>query len=149
MMERVMKTARPIELSSEQRIELDAMVRSQTLEVRAVRRAQIVLLAADGMGNREIAAALGIGRVQVGRWRERFVQGGVAAIKDDLPRSGRKPRIDRAEIVRLTTQTTPEAATHWSTRTLAKTAGVSDTTVLRIWQANGLKPHLIERKFSS
>ncbi|MGF6931257.1 DNA-binding NarL/FixJ family response regulator [Paraburkholderia sp. UCT70] len=56
-----MKTARPIELSSEQRIKLEAMARSQTLEVRAVRRAQIVLLAADGMGNREIAAALGIG----------------------------------------------------------------------------------------
>ena len=139
-----MKTARPIELSSEQRIELERMVRSQTLEVRAVRRAQIVLLAADGMGNREIAAALGIGRVQVGRWRERFVQGGVVAIEDDLPRSGRKPRVDRAEIVRLTTQTTPEAATHWSTRTLARKAGVSDTTVLRIWQANGLKPHLVE-----
>src|SRR5471030_1721801 len=143
-MERVMKTARPIELSSKQRIELERMVRSQTLEVRAVRRAQIVLLAADGMGNREIAAALGVGRVQVGRWRERFVQGGVAAIEDDLPRSGRKPRVDRAEIVRLTTQTTPEAATHWSTRTLARKAGVSDTTVLRIWQANGLKPHLVE-----
>jgi DNA-binding CsgD family transcriptional regulator len=93
-MERVMKTARPIELSSKQRIELERMVRSQTLEVRAVRRAQIVLLAADGMGNREIAAALGIGRVQVGRWRERFVQGGVAAIEDDLPRSGRKPRVE-------------------------------------------------------
>src|SRR5471032_2227656 len=143
-MERVMKTARPIELSSKQRIELERMVRSQTLEVRAVRRAQIVLLAADGMGNREIAAALGVGRVQVGRWRERFVQGGVAAIEDDLPRSGRKPRVDRAEIVRLTTQTMPEAATHWSTRTLARKAGVSDTTVLRIWQANGLKPHLVE-----
>ena len=72
-----MKTAKPIELSSEQRIELERMVRSKTLEVRAVRRAQIVLLAADGMGNREIAAALGIGRVQVGRWRNRFVEGGV------------------------------------------------------------------------
>src|ERR1700682_4091407 len=142
--ELVMKTARLIELSNEQRIKLEEMVRSQTLEVRAVRRAQIVLLAADGLGNREIAAALGIGRVQVGRWRERFIQGGVVAIEGDLPRSGRKPRVDRAEIVRLTTQTTPEAATHWSTRTLAKKAGVSDTTVLRIWQANGLKPHLVD-----
>jgi transposase len=139
-----MKTARLIELSNEQRIKLEEMVRSQTLEVRAVRRAQIVLLAADGLGNREIAAALGIGRVQVGRWRERFIQGGVVAIEGDLPRSGRKPRVDRAEIVRLTTQTTPEAATHWSTRTLAKKAGVSDTTVLRIWQANGLKPQLVD-----
>jgi len=139
-----MKTARLIELSDEQHIKLEEMVRSQTLEVRAVRRAQIVLSAADGMGNREIAAALGIGRVQVGRWRERFIQGGVVAIEGDLPRSERKPRVDRAEIVRLRTQTTPEAATHWSTRTLAEKAGVSDTTVLRIWQANGLKPHLVD-----
>jgi hypothetical protein len=68
----------------------------------------------------------------------------VAAIEDDLPRSGRNSRIDSAEIVRLTTQTTPEAATLWSTRTLATKAGISDTTVLRIWQTNGLKPHLVD-----
>jgi transposase len=68
----------------------------------------------------------------------------VGAIEADLPRSGRKPRIDATEIVRLTTQSTPEAATHWSTRTLAAKAGISDTSVLRIWQANGLKPHRIK-----
>ena len=74
------------------------MVRSQALEVSAVRRAQIALLAADGVRNREIAAAVGIEGIQVGRKRERFVHGGVEAIEDDPPRSGRKPRVDRAEI---------------------------------------------------
>jgi transposase len=68
----------------------------------------------------------------------------VEAIVADLPRSGRKPRIDAAEIVRMTTQMKPEGATHWSTRKLAAQLGISDTTVLKVWQANGLKPHLVE-----
>jgi transposase len=139
-----MKRAKTIELSSEQRSELERMVRSQTIGVRTARRAQIVLLAAAGLGNREIAQALNIGRGQVGCWRERFIRGGLQAIQADLPRNGRKRRIDAAEIVRLTTQTTPEGATHWSTRSLAVKAGISDTSVLRIWQANGLKPHRVE-----
>lgn len=57
---------------------------------------------------------------------------------------GRKPRIDAAAIVRLTTQTTPQAATHWSARTLVAEAGISNTSVLRIWRANGLKPHRVQ-----
>jgi hypothetical protein len=71
------------------------------------------------------------------------VEGGLAAIERDLRRSGRKPQVDAAEIVRRTTQTLPVAATHWSTRTLAKEMGVSDSTVLRVWRAHGLKPHLV------
>jgi transposase len=109
-----------------------------------VRRARIVLLAADGVGNHEIARRLEVSRGQVIAWRERFAKGGVAAIESDLPRSGRKPTIDAAEIVRMTTQTTPEGATHWSTRKLAAKLGISDTTVLKVWRANGLKPHLVE-----
>jgi transposase len=61
-----------------------------------------------------------------------------------LPRSGRKPRINAGKLVRLTTQSTPEGATHWSTRRLAAKVGISDSSVLRIWRANGLKPHLVE-----
>lgn len=139
-----MKRGTPISLTDEQRAELERRVRSQTLDVRAVRRAQIVLLAADGLGNREIARELGIGRIQAGCWRDRFAVGGLVAIEGDLPRSGRKPRIDAAEIVRVTTQTTPEGATHWSTRKLAAQLGISDSTVLKVWRTNGLKPHLVE-----
>jgi len=111
-----MNQGTPITLTDEQRVELERRVRSQTLDARSVRRARIVLLAADGVGNHEIARRLEISRGQVIAWRNRFAEGGVAAIESDLPRSGRKPTIDAAEIVRLTTQTTPEGATHWSTR---------------------------------
>jgi hypothetical protein len=102
-----MKTAMAIVVSDEQRAVLESMVRSQTIDVRAARRARIVLLAGQGMGDREIARELGVGRIQVARWRARFADGGVGAIQADLPRSGRKRRIDAAEIVRVTTQRVP------------------------------------------
>ena len=139
-----MRTARSIELTDAQRRQLQRWVKSNTVSVRLARRAKIVLLAAGGMDNREVAAALDIGRLQAGRWRNRFAQDGLPGIERDLPRSGRKRQIDVAEIVRLTTQTIPAGATHWSTRRLGQKAGVSDTSVLRIWQANGLKPHLVK-----
>jgi transposase len=121
------------------------LAHSNTTEVRLARRASIVLLAADGLDNHKIGEILGIGRIQAGRWRERYAVGGLKAIEQDLPRGGRKPKVDPAEIVRLTTQTKPEAATQWSTRTLAAVAGVSDTTIQRIWKAHGLKPHQVKR----
>ena len=139
-----MRKASTIELTSEQRRQLERWARSNTAEVRLARRALIILRAAEGLDNHTIAAELGIGRIQVGRWRERFAQGGIEAIESDLPRSGRKARVDVAQIVHVTTQTLPEAATHWSTRKLAAHLGVSDSTLLRVWRANGLKPHRTE-----
>jgi transposase len=128
----------------EQKKDLLKLSRSNTASVRLARRAKIVLLAADGYDNTQIAEELSVGRVQVGRWRERYACDGLAGIEQDLPRGGRKPTVDAQELVRLTTQTQPDHATHWSTRTLAKTANVGATTVRRIWRAHGLKPHLIE-----
>ena len=141
-----MRTASAIVLTDEQRQQLQRWTKSSTVSVRLERRAKMILAAAEGKDNRQIAQELGVGRIQVGRWRERFAQGGLAAIEADRPRSGRKPRIDAAAIVRLTTQTKPEAATHWSTRSLAAQVGVSDTSVLRIWHAHGLKPHRVESR---
>jgi transposase len=140
-----MRHAIAIELDEAQRERLVKLAQSNTTEVRLARRASIVLLAADGLDNYRIGEILGVGRIQAGRWRERYAAGGLKAIEQDLPRGGRKPKIDPAEIVRLTTQTTPEGATQWSTRTLAAVAGVSDTTVQRIWKAHGLKPHRVKR----
>ena len=140
-----MRVASEVELDDAHRAELVKLAHSNMTEVRLARRAGIVLLAADGLNNGEIAELMGIGRIQVGRWRERYVQGGLRAIEMDLPRSGRKPTADAAEIVRLTTQTRPEGATQWSTRTLAAVVGVSDTTIQRIWKAHGLKPHQVKR----
>ncbi len=139
-----MRTAKAIVVSEEQQAMLKRMLRSRTIDVRAARRARIVLLAGEGLGDRDIARQLGIGRIQAARWRGRFAAGGIEAILADLPRSGRKPRIDAAEIVRITTQTKPQGAAHWSTRKLAAELGISDTTVLKVWKANSLKPHLIE-----
>jgi transposase len=136
-----MRKASAIELDSVQREKLMRLANSNTAEVRVARRAGIVLLAADGFDNHAISEMLGVGRVQVGRWRARYAIGGLKAIESDLPRGGRKPTADVAEIVRLTTQTQPEAATQWSTRTLAAVAGVSDTTIQRIWKTHGLKPY--------
>jgi transposase len=139
-----MRVAPTIVLSEEERGKLRQLSKSKTVSVRLARRARIVLLAAEGNQNDAIAEELDIGRVQVGRWREHYAEGGLAAIERDLPRGGRPPKVDAAEVVRLTTQTLPEAATHWSTRTLAAKVGVSDTTVLRVWHRHGLKPHLVE-----
>jgi FixJ family two-component response regulator len=87
-----MRTASAIKLMNEKRQELQRMARSNTVSRRMTRRAPIVLLAPDGLKNKTIGERLGIGRVQVGRWRERFTQRGLAAIEADLPRSGLKAR---------------------------------------------------------
>lgn len=137
------RQAPTIQLQDKERTRLEQLARSKTASVRLARRAQIVLLAADGWTNEAIAEEVDVGRVQVGRWRTRYAEGGLAAIEKDLPRGGRPCKADATEIVRLTTQTTPEGATHWSTRRLATKVGVSDTTVLRVWQRHGLKPHRV------
>ena len=138
-----MRVAPTIVLSEQDKTELTRLAKSRTASVRLARRAQMVLLAAQGMDNEAIAEELGVGRVQVGRWRSRYAEGGLAAIEKDLPRGGRPNTIEAAKIVRLTTQTLPKAATHWSTRSMAQRAGVSDTSVLRVWRKHGLKPHLV------
>lgn len=138
-----MRLAPTIVLEPQARAVLQRLARSKTTSVRLAHRAQIVLLAADGLDNKAIAREVGVGRVQVGRWRTRYAEGGLAAIEKDLPRGGRPAQADAAEIVRLTTQTTPQAATQWSSRTLAAKVGVSDTTVLRVWRKHGLKPHRV------
>lgn len=139
-----MRIASTLMLTADEQKTLEQLSRSNITSVRLARRAQIVLLAAAGMDNTTIAERLNVGRIQVGRWRERYARGGLPAIEQDLPRGGRHRTVDTAEVIRLTTQTTPQAATHWSTRSLAKEVGVSDTTILRIWRAHGLKPHWVE-----
>ena len=139
-----MRVATPIELNEVERNRLIRIAESQTAEVRLARRASIVLLCADGLDNQMVGEILGVDRIQVGRWRERYALAGFAAIERDLPRGGRKPVVDRAELVRLTTQSLPEAATQWSSRLMGEKLGISHSTVSRIWKARGLKPHRVE-----
>jgi transposase len=136
-----MRVACAIELSEAERERLVKLAQSDAVEVRLARRASIVVLAGDGLTDQQIGQALGIDRIQAGRWRKRYAASGLAGIERDLPRGGRKPEAPVAEIVRLTTQSQPEGATHWSTRRMAAAVGVSDSTVQRVWRAHGLKPH--------
>ena len=138
-----MRVATGIVLTNQERGELTKLVRSKLTSVRLAQRARIVLLAAKGRQSKEIAAALGIGRVQVSRWRERYARTRLAGIERDLPRGAPPVTVDLARLVKLTTQSTPKAATHWSTRTMAAELGVSAASVSRHWRKNGLKPHLV------
>jgi transposase len=115
---------------------------------RACSCARIVLLAAAGMSDTDIAAKLLTDRRVAARWRARFLASGVEGLMQDATRPGR-PRTARApaqveEVVRITLEETPPGATHWSTRTLAEHLGTNATAVTRIWRAHGLKPHRVE-----
>jgi len=141
-----MRVAPQVILTDEQRATLQRWSRGRSTPARLVRRAKIVLLAAEGQENIEIAEALQIERTVVGRWRKRFVAQGRAGIEKDAPRGGR-PATKRQPVARkileATTQRKPDNATHWSTNSLAQELGVSQSRVSRVWRANGLKPHLV------
>ncbi len=139
-----MRVAPKVTLTDEQRVTLRRWSRGRTTPMRLVRRAKIVLLAAEGIQNIEIAEQLGIERTIVGRWRRRFVTRGLAGLEKDAPRGGRPADTALArKIVEHTTRCKPSNATHWSTNSLAKVLGTSRSTVSRVWRANGLKPHLV------
>ena len=138
-----MRVAKEIVLADEERAELTKLTRSKLTSVRLVQRARIVLLAAQGLQNKAIAAQLDVGRVQVSRWRDRYVRLRFAGIERDLPRGAPPVKVDVARLVELTTQSKPKVATHWSTRTMAGELDVSAASVSRHWRANGLKPHLV------
>ena len=135
-----------IELSDAERSELRARARRRKIARADAMRAEIVLLAADGMTNLAIAERLGITRVTVATWRGRFAAGRLDGLVDE-PRPGAPRKIgdDKiAEVVTTTLETMPAAATHWSTRSMAKATGVSISTVHRIWRAFSLQPHRSE-----
>jgi transposase len=143
----VVRVARPVSLNPEQRQRLERQSRTRSLPARQLERARIVLRAADGWLDKEIAEELGVTPEKAARWRNRFLDGGITGLRKDAPRPGR-PHTFLADKVKLlvdkTTQEKPPAATHWSTRTMAKGTGISEATVRRIWHAHGLKPHLVK-----
>ncbi len=141
-----MRVAPKIILSPVEIKELEKLARGRRTPVRLAQRSSIVLAAATGKQNKEIAEQLGVTRETVGRWRRRYAEAGMAGIERDAPRPGRNPSISPAkvrEIVEKTTQTKPKDGTHWSSRTMAAESGVSASTVRRVWKSHGLKPHLV------
>ena len=134
-------------MSDGQRAALEVLGKSQTASHREVQRAQVLLLAADGLANEWIARVVGVTPGTVRSWRVRFAEDGLAKLGKVRSGRGRKPVIPQSkidQIVDLTRNSKPEGQTHWSVRTMAKKSGVSPAQVQRIWAARGLKPHLVE-----
>ena len=132
-----------ITLSGEERAQLEGWARRRTTAQALAQRSRIVLAAADGLKNTEIADRLGVGRPMVTKWRNRFAEQRLDGLVDE-PRPGRPRTISDEqvdEVIVKTLETTPKDATHWSTRSMAKEVGLTQNAVLRIWHAFGLQPH--------
>ncbi len=139
--------AAALSLSDGERETLERLARARSVPHRQVLQARVLLSAADGVDNNVIAEEVGVTPTTVRAWRTRFAEEGLAGLERIREGRGRKPSIPEetvAEIVRLTTTTTPPGATHWSCRTMAKKMGVSSATVQRIWSDLGLAPHRVE-----
>jgi putative transposase len=134
----------PIELTAQERDQLESYVRSRSIPSGLSRRFKIVLLAADGLGNKEISEKIDLSRASVGKWRKRYLEKGLEGLHDEL-RPGRPRSVSDetvAELIHRTLKSYPKGATHWTTRSMAGEIGVSHMTVCRVWQTFGLKPHL-------
>jgi transposase len=143
--------AAPVGLREGDREQLERWVRSSTIPAGLAQRARIVLLAADGVSNVEIAERLGVSKPTVTSWRDRYRDGGLAAL-DDRPRSGRPRTLDHREIVAATLKSPPAklGVTHWSSRLLARHLKIGDATVARAWREYGIQPWRAETfKFST
>ena len=142
-----MRIAPPIVIDVATRRELERLSRKRSMAARVVLRSRIVLLAGVGMQNKQIAKQLGVSTRMAALWRGRFLAFGVDGLLKDAARPGRTPKITAEAVnavVNKTTQSTPTNATHWSTRAMARAAGISEASVRRIWHAHGLKPHRTE-----
>lgn len=135
-----------IALSDAEREQLESWARRRKSAQALAQRSRIVLAAATGKPNTEIAAELGVGRPMVTKWRSRFAEGRLDALVDEA-RPGRPRTISDAqveEVIIKTLESTPKDATHWSTRSMAGEVGLSQSAVSRIWRAFGLQPHRSE-----
>ena len=136
----------PVVLDDGERETLERWARRPKSSQALAMRCRIVLGAAAGRANRDIASEVGCHLATVSKWRKRFVLRRLDGLADD-PRPGPPRKITDAvieDVLVRTLETAPCDATHWSTRSMAKAAGVSQTTVSQIWRAFGLKPHMVE-----
>ena len=135
-----------IDLTDDERAQLEAWARRRTTAQALALRSRVVLAAAEGAKNTEIAERLGVGRPMVTKWRNRFAEDRLDGLVDE-PRPGRPRTITDAqveEVVIKTLETKPKGATHWSTRSMAAEVGLTQNAILRIWHAYGLQPHRAE-----
>src|SRR5467141_2741911 len=135
-----------ITVTAEDRVRLDTIIRNRNSPQKHVWRARIVVLTSDGEGTTAITRAVGKGKTVVWRWQERFMYEGIEGLTRDKTRPSRIPplpaeTVDR--VVALTNQAPPHEATHWSAPAMAKTVGISPSSVRRIWAGQGLQPHRV------
>jgi transposase len=136
----------PLVLDEAERAQLESWAARRSSAQALALRCRIVLAAAEGSTNQQVAAGLGVSPQMVGKWRARFVRDRLDGLVDE-PRSGRPRTISDAqveEVIVRTLETTPKNATHWSTRSMAAQTGLSREAVGRIWRAFGLQPHRVE-----
>jgi len=148
-----MRTGIFIRLDASDRRRLEAIVRDRNAAQKHVWRARIVLDSAAGLGTVEIMRRTGKSKTCVWRWQERFCQEGVAGLLRDKTRPSRVKPLAQAvidHVVALTASDPPHQATHWTSAAMAKAAGISVSSVQRIWRAHGLAPHRVRQfKLSS
>ena len=136
----------PLSITTEERESLECWTRRPKTGQALAQRARIILESATGKSNTEVARRLRITNQMVGKWRMRFLEKRLDGLLDE-PRPGTPRRLSDAEVERVLTMTlesTPQNATHWSTRSLAAACGLSRSSVHRVWQAFALAPHRSE-----
>jgi transposase len=133
-------------LTEDERATLQRWARRATSSQALALRCRIVLACAEGVSNAEVVKRLGVSRPTVTKWRSRFVARRLEGLADE-PRPGAARTITDEQVEQvlvMTLETTPKDATHWSTRSLARQVGMSQSAISRIWRAFGLKPHLVD-----
>lgn len=135
-----------LRVNNEQRAELERFASRPRTAQALARRCRIILRSADGASDTEISEKEAVSRQSVSKWKKRFITGGVDALVDE-PRPGTPRKITDEDVERIITKTlesTPVDATHWSTRSMANSTGMSQSAISRIWRAFGLRPHRME-----
>jgi transposase len=143
-----MRTGICFDVTADDRARLEAIVADRNRPQKHVWRARIILLSHDGLGTAEIMRQTAKAKTCVWRWQERFMQDGVDGLLRDKTRPSRKPPLAQetvARVVELTQTPSPGETTHWTSGDMAKAAGISASSVLRIWRSHGLQPHRVRR----
>jgi transposase len=139
-----MRVAPEIVLTPENRLRLEELVRNRATTARVAQRGRIVLLAAEGLQNKQIALRMHVTPRITALWRSRFLKLGVDGLLTDAKRTGRTPSISGQkinEILEKTTRVLPRKGPHWSRSAMARETGISESSVGRIWRSHGLAPH--------
>src|SRR6266568_3368480 len=141
-----MGVAPAVVLSDEIRLQLEKLARGRSTPVRVAQRSRLVLFAGKGLQNKQIAMQMKVAPRMAALWRERFLALGVDGLLKDASRPGRTPSISTqtiTQVIEKMTQRKPANATQWSRSRMAQEAGISESSVGRIWRSHGLKPHRV------